>query len=328
MVDGVKIGAPSRNASLEEQTLAVELALKELDLKAKQEETKSRSRFLGRINITIPQATLIVGVLTFLGSFLGTYFQQANQIDLKNREFAAQLNLKQREIEGQLILGAIKDQDAQQALNRLRFLIDAGFVADADGRISTLIMSGKYGSGLGAPSSASVLKALVSGRPPLIIQEIVAISGRRVVIDFEEQADFVPIAAAMKQKDGRATLLYDARQIAQLEQDKKNNWTVAAILAHEVGHIVLGHLDSIEQGVRCLVPPDPKHSSNCISLTDLELAADAYAGFVLRRLGASLEESQRAFDFIPDTPFPDRYPGRKQRTQAIAKGWNGSNPVH
>ncbi len=319
------IGHAAEKSNLEESIRAIDLALKEWELKAKQEELHNRSRFLGRVNITASQATLVVGVLTLLGSFFGVYLQQGNQLDLKNREFKAQAVLKQREIEGQLILSAIKDQDAQQSLNRLRFLIDAGFIGDTDGRIATLILSGKYGSGIGVPSPSSVLNALASGQPPSIIREIIAISGKELAVDFQAQANFSAMAAVVKQPNGRVTLLYDFQRIELFEQDKKNNWTVAAILAHEIGHIVLGHL-TIRSSIKCLQPNSESKDLPCISVEDLELACDAYAGFVLRRLGASLEEVERAFAFFPAEPSLG-YPTREQRIQAIANGWRSPNPM-
>jgi hypothetical protein len=70
----------------------------------------------------------------------------------------------------------LKDGDSKAGLERLRFLIDAGYLADASGTIKTLILSGKYGSQLTVPSSPTALAAIVKHDTPTIIKEVIRVA--------------------------------------------------------------------------------------------------------------------------------------------------------
>ncbi|MDP6653123.1 MAG: hypothetical protein QGF90_13625 [Gammaproteobacteria bacterium] len=76
-------------------------------------------------------------------------------------------------------------------------------------------------------------------------------------------------------------------RIAAVDRD----WAALSILAHEVGHHLQGHT-LLPGGSR---PP-------------IELEADQYSGFVLERMGASLDQAQAAMKSLPrmwaPTPIP------------------------
>jgi hypothetical protein len=76
---------------------------------------------------------------------------------------------------------------------------------------------------------------------------------------------------------------------------------MVAILAHEVGHHIRLHT----------VIPGRDH--------EFELEADYQAGFILRRLGASLEQTQVAFRTMGTDVAS--HPARAQRVQAATLGW-------
>jgi hypothetical protein len=84
-----------------------------------------------------------------------------------------------------------------------------------------------------------------------------------------------------------------------------DNWASIAILAHEIGHHLNGHtlLGSGSQ------PP-------------LELEADEFSGFVLRKMGASLSQAQSAMKIAADTRASRTHPAQQDRLTAIAEGWN------
>lgn len=87
----------------------------------------------------------------------------------------------------------------------------------------------------------------------------------------------------------------------------KVDWVPLHVLTHEIAHLLNGHF----------VNPSPK-----ATMHDLELEADETAGFILQRLGATLEESQQALksDLVSIEGNSD-YPPRVQRLEANRKGW-------
>ena len=78
-----------------------------------------------------------------------------------------------------------------------------------------------------------------------------------------------------------------------------------ALLAHEVGHHLNGH--TIRKGG---------------STPGLELEADEFAGFILQKLGATLQQSQHVMHYIAKAKESRTHPGKNSRLQAIEKGWN------
>ena len=292
-----------------------ELAIKQVELKLKERELGTPKSVLSRLKVSAVEATIIVGVLAFLGSLVGTYLQESNKLALKEQEQKSALALKEREQESALILDALKGDDSARNLDRLRLLIDAGFITDKNGTIRTLILSGKYGDAIAAPSAPTLLEAMAKGSAPALLQEIVKVIGMTPNVELREEVGFSGVAAVVS-KDGHAVLIYDKSKVSAFDRNSTNGWSVPAILAHEVGHVVLGHLD------RTLCFTDPSSVPICRSARDRELEADQFAGKVLRQLGSSLEQTQRAFIFLPDQST-ETHPGRKERIDALLKGWKG-----
>lgn len=56
-----------------------------------------------------------------------------------------------------------------------------------------------------------------------------------------------------------------------------------------------------------------------------ELEADEFSGFVLRKMGASLEEAQAAMKVLSDERSSATHPGRSYRLAAISKGWGNAD---
>jgi hypothetical protein len=99
-------------------------------------------------------------------------------------------------------------------------------------------------------------------------------------------------------------ILYNPEFISWLNNATKDKWAVIALLAHEIGHHLNGHT--------------LKKRGNSL----LELEADEFAGFVLNKLGASLEQSQRVMNYIAKAQQSETHPARKERMLAIKKGWD------
>lgn len=117
----------------------------------------------------------------------------------------------------------------------------------------------------------------------------------------------VPNAQAMVETvDGREVrlILYNPDWMDDLRKTLGTNWSSVSILAHEIGHHLAGHLD----------PSYPNHAA--------ELEADKFSGFILNKLGATLEQAQLAMAMISPEQASETHPGRALRVAEIARGWN------
>ena len=100
-------------------------------------------------------------------------------------------------------------------------------------------------------------------------------------------------------------ILYNPEFVNKVNEATKDKWASIFILAHEVGHHLDGHT---EAGLR--------------STPAIELDADEFAGFVLCKMGATLEQAQLAMYYISNIASSKTHPGRLDRLAAIDKGWN------
>jgi len=135
-----------------------------------------------------------------------------------------------------------------------------------------------------------------------ILSEIMNVVGLRP--DFElKEAKVDNIEASISHR--KRYILYNPDFISWINNATKDKWAAITLLAHEVGHHLNGHTI--------------KKSG---SKPALELEADEFAGFVLRKLGASLEQSQEVMKYIARTEASRTHPGRASRMIAIERGWS------
>ena len=125
------------------------------------------------------------------------------------------------------------------------------------------------------------------------------------------QAD-VPNAAAIilldKQKLPQRVIAFNPNFIELVRRATGGNpWSAVSIMAHEVGHHLAGH--TIQPGGS--QPP-------------IELEADKFSGFVLYKMGASLDDAAKALNtLVPaQAPAGSTHPARSQRVAALADGWS------
>jgi hypothetical protein len=100
-------------------------------------------------------------------------------------------------------------------------------------------------------------------------------------------------------------ILYNPEFIAWINRSTHDNWGTVALLAHEIAHHLNGHTLG-------------KNGSR----PDIELEADEFAGFVLSRLGATLEQAQKVMYYIATPAASATHPDRAARMEAIRKGWD------
>ncbi len=108
--------------------------------------------------------------------------------------------------------------------------------------------------------------------------------------------------------DNQRYILYDPKLFAFTDEYSQSFWSSMSILAHEIGHHLSGH--TIES--KGSNPND-------------ELEADKFSGFVLYKMGATLEQSLAAMELLGSTHESSTHPARDRRLRAIENGWNEAN---
>jgi uncharacterized membrane protein len=118
----------------------------------------------------------------------------------------------------------------------------------------------------------------------------------------------VPNAAAVivldQQKVPRRVIVYSSAFMEQVQNATQNNWAGISILAHEIGHHLAGHT---------LLPGG--------SQPPIELEADKFSGYVLYKMGASLQEAQVAMNTFGSETEGETHPAKSHRLAAIEEGW-------
>ncbi|HET6995808.1 MAG TPA: hypothetical protein VFI06_12540 [Chitinophagaceae bacterium] len=137
---------------------------------------------------------------------------------------------------------------------------------------------------------------------PEMLEEVMNVVGLHQDIELKK-AKVLNIEASVSH--GKRYVLYNPEFISWITKLTKSRWAAMALLAHEVGHHLNGH--TLKKGG---------------SRPALELEADEFAGFILHRLGASLEESQEVMKYIARPEITDTHPARASRMLAIQGGWN------
>jgi Peptidase family M48 len=153
-------------------------------------------------------------------------------------------------------------------------------------------------------SNAPISNARPDQRARDIVEEIAKAAG--VSINFKVRiSEQFNNAWSMKDENGDKLIVVSSAFLADLERTS----AAKAVLAHELGHIVSGHLDT---------PP------NKDNLIRQELEADYFSGFAQAKLGVPRDEAQSFFRTLPEAAT-DVHPGRAERLDAVGRGWDSSN---
>jgi predicted HD phosphohydrolase len=110
----------------------------------------------------------------------------------------------------------------------------------------------------------------------------------------------VPNAMAVVHQ-GKRYVLYNPNFIDQLTRVTGTRWAAVSVLAHEIGH----HLYPTKSG----------------RLLATELESDHFSGYVLQRMGATLEEAQAAMQVLGTPYATSTHPAAHDRLSSIASGW-------
>ncbi len=102
-------------------------------------------------------------------------------------------------------------------------------------------------------------------------------------------------------------IIYDNNFLEDIDAYTATKWASISVLAHEMGHHYYNHVVSSSGST----PPK-------------ELEADALSGYVMQKLGASLNESIAAISAIASDKASSTHPAKKDRITAITNGWNAA----
>lgn len=104
---------------------------------------------------------------------------------------------------------------------------------------------------------------------------------------------------------GKRYIAYNRLFIYKLRNKSKTDWAAVSVLAHEIGHHLLGHTLKYKN----LGPGD-------------ELAADRFSGFILFQMGATVNEAKAALNTVGHEIDTLNHPTIDIRIQALVNGWN------
>lgn len=150
------------------------------------------------------------------------------------------------------------------------------------------------------PSTRTSLSSVSEAKQ--IASQIIEAAG--ATANFEIREANVPNAAAVLH-NGKRYILYNPQFVTQLNRATGTKWASISVLAHEIGH----HLN--------------RHTVNGrTSLMATEIEADEFSGFVLRKMGATLDEAQAAMKLIGNSRATSTHPAGDDRLAAISKGWD------
>ncbi len=102
-------------------------------------------------------------------------------------------------------------------------------------------------------------------------------------------------------------IIYDNDFLEDIDAYASTKWASISVLAHEMGHHYYNHV--VNSGGS--TPPK-------------EIEADAFSGYVMAKLGATLDQSLAAMQAIASDRASASHPGKRDRLDAITRGWNSA----
>lgn len=118
----------------------------------------------------------------------------------------------------------------------------------------------------------------------------------------------IPTAIAYNRKKQRY-IAYNPQFMLRVKDRTKSDWGAISVLAHEIGHHLSGHTLITRRR-------DPKE----------ELEADRFSGFILYKMGATLEEAKSCASLV-ELNATETHPPKTERLIAITLGWLDANKL-
>jgi len=115
------------------------------------------------------------------------------------------------------------------------------------------------------------------------------------------QADVANAEAFVENR--KRIILYSKAFLRRLVENSRTDWAATGVMAHEIGHHLLGHTLQADE--------DP----------NMELEADQFAGFILQKMGASIEEAQAGWKDFASEQASRTHPAKYDRLAAVRRGW-------
>ena len=106
-------------------------------------------------------------------------------------------------------------------------------------------------------------------------------------------------------------IIYDNTFLEDIDTYTATKWASISVLAHEMGHHYYNHV-----------------VSGAGSSPPKEIEADAFSGYVMEKLGASLDQSVAAIKAIATDRASSTHPAKNDRVAAITKGWNAAKATN
>lgn len=103
-------------------------------------------------------------------------------------------------------------------------------------------------------------------------------------------------------------IVYDNNFLENLDGYAATKWASISVMAHEMGHHYHNHVVS---GRGSTIPT--------------EIEADAFSGYVMNKMGATLAQSVAAMQTIATDRASATHPAKKDRIASITQGWNRAN---
>jgi hypothetical protein len=120
----------------------------------------------------------------------------------------------------------------------------------------------------------------------------------------------IPNALATMDERGHRVIYYNPAFIREISSYGSPKWSQISVMLHEIGHHLLGHIFEYDQNSKAR-----------------ELEADEFSGFLIYRMGATLQEAQLvASEYAQNWETPT-HPARDQRLDAIARGWKKAQQI-
>lgn len=105
-------------------------------------------------------------------------------------------------------------------------------------------------------------------------------------------------------KSKKRYIRYNPSFMKRVTNSTKTDWAAISVLAHEIGHHLLGHT--------------LRHQ---VSNPGDEMAADRFSGFILFQMGATLEETLKCVETEGNLHGTKTHPPRSARIEVITEGW-------